>query len=604
MNPTAANLETVPPTARAARSSAEIAEFLLEVSDAVNTTLQLDDLLRRVAELVARVIPYQIFAILLLNEKTQEMRMRFQIGHEPEIAEKLRIPVGRGITGQAAQRREAVLVNDVEQEPTYINAHPNVKSELAVPLIVKNRVIGVLDIQSVERDFFTEEHQRLLLLVASRVAQGIENARLYTRAARQAQNLALLNEISRDLTSILNLDQLLERVSVLLRRLIDYQMFSVLLLDATGKKLQHRFSVRYKENVLIKHDIPVGIGLVGSAAQSKEPVLVRDVTKDQRYIALNPETRSELAVPLMYKDQVIGVLDLEHSRKGFFTDDHVRTITTLAAQVAIAIENARLYEHVIQQEQRLERELAMAHELQERLLPACCPKLRSAEISARFVPAWAIGGDMYDFVSYTGGQLGITIGDVSGKGAPAALYAALVSGILRSTAGSEPSPSEMLAAINLGLAERPIAAHFVSLIYAVWDDTTGTMQLANSGLPRPVFCHRGKAQIVQVTGIPCGLFPDADYEEMTIAARPGDVFVLMSDGILDAANAAGDLFGRARLEQVVAASCGGSADEVVRAIFEAVAAHTEGMEPFDDQTVVVLKVGQPTEGMSWSATRG
>src|SRR5688572_4185495 len=143
MNPTAANLETATLPARASRPAVEMAEFLLEVSDAVNTTLQLDDLLRRVADLIERVIPYRIFAILLLNEKSQEMRMRFQTGHEPEIAEKLRIPLGKGITGQAALRREAVLVNDVEREPNYINAHPNVKAELAVPLIVKNRVIGV-----------------------------------------------------------------------------------------------------------------------------------------------------------------------------------------------------------------------------------------------------------------------------------------------------------------------------------------------------------------------------------------------------------------------------------------------------------------------------
>src|SRR5205814_6372749 len=197
----------------------------------------------------------------------------------------------------------------------------------------------------------------------------IEKARLHTRTTRQARTLGLLNEIARELSSILNLDELLKRIAELLTRIIDYQMFSILLLDRAGEKLQHRFSVRFHENIHLKHDIGIGEGVVGYAVQHKEAVLVPDVSKDSRYIALNPETRSELAVPLIYKDTVIGVLDLEHTRRGFFTEDHKRTVTTLAAQVAIALENARLYEEIARQERRLERDLKLARELQFRLLP-------------------------------------------------------------------------------------------------------------------------------------------------------------------------------------------------------------------------------------------
>ena len=251
---------------------------------------------------------------------------------------------------------------------TYIAAVPNVRSELAVPLIVKNRVIGVIDIEARDPGYFNEEHSRLLTLVASRIAGGIENAQLYTRTTRQARILVLLNEIARELSSILNVDELLNRVAELLRKLIDYQMFSILLLDSSGEKLQHRFSLRFNENIHLKHEVPLGRGIVGIAAQTCKAVLVPDVSKDPRYVEANPETRSELAVPLIYKDKVIGVLDLEHTRRGFFTDDHRRTMMTLAAQVAIAIENARLYQEIARQERRLERDLALARELQMRLL--------------------------------------------------------------------------------------------------------------------------------------------------------------------------------------------------------------------------------------------
>ncbi len=567
-----------------------IEPLLLEVADVVNTTLDLDTTLRRVAELVRKVIDYEIFGILLLNEKTQELYFRFSVGHSREVADRMRVKVGEGVTGTAAQRREAVLVGDVSADPRYISAVPNVRSELAVPLIVKNRVIGVIDIESPLPDHFTEEHKSLLTLIGSRMAVGIENARLYTRVTRQARTLLLLNEIARELTSILNLDEVLKRVGELLQRLIDYQMFSILLVDAAGEKLQHRFSLRFQENIHLKHDIPLGKGIVGFAAESREAVLVRDVKKDPRYIDTNPETRSELAVPLIYKDKVIGVLDLEHTRRGFFTEDHQRTITTLAAQIAIAIENARLYEEIARQERRLERDLAMARELQFRLLPQSRPKLANLDIAAKFSPARAIGGDLYDFVSYSQSRTALVIGDVSGKGAPAAIYAALVSGIIRSHAPMEPGPAEMLSAVNYSLADRRIDGQFVSVIYAVWDDENRTLQVANSGLPRPVYCHNGKTQLIEATGLPLGLFDDADYDEFTFQAKDDDIFVFFSDGILDATNKAGDLFGRTRLEKVIAEQCANSAEAMVKSIFKAAAEHARGVETFDDQTVVAIKV--------------
>ncbi len=564
--------------------------LLLDVADVLATSLDLDTTLRRVAEVVRKVINYEIFAILLLNEKTQEMRFRFQIGYPPEFADGTRVKVGEGVTGLAAQLREPVLIDDVREDPRYIEAIPNVCSELAIPLITKNRVIGVIDIEAREPRYFTEEHQRLLTLVASRMAAGIENAQLYTRTTKQARILLLLNEIARELTSILNLDELLGRIAELVRRLIDYQMFSILLLDPSGQKLQHRFSLRFNENIHLKNDIPMGHGLVGYAAESKETVLVPDVTKDPRYIEANPETRSELVIPLVYKNKVVGVLDLEHTKRGFFTDEHNRTMTTLAAQIAIAIENARLYEEIERQERRLERDLSLARELQSRLLPQTNPKLAHLDVAAKFVPARTIGGDLYDFIPYSMSRLGIVIGDVSGKGAPAAIYAALVSGIIRSHAPIEPAPGEMLSAVNLSLAERRIEAQFVSIIYAVWDDAQRILTVSNSGLPRPIFVHNGKNEVIEATGLPLGLFDEAEYDEFEFRMKPGDMFVFFSDGILDARNSNGELFGRGRTERVVAECADKSASCVVESIFKAVTEHAAGVETFDDQTVVAIRV--------------
>jgi sigma-B regulation protein RsbU (phosphoserine phosphatase) len=188
-------------------------------------------------------------------------------------------------------------------------------------------------------------------------------------------------------------------------------------------------------------------------------------------------------------------------------------------------------------------------------------------------------------------RLGIVIGDVSGKGAPAAIYAALVSGILRSHAPIEPGPAEMLSAVNMSLAERRIEAQFVSLIYAVWDDEERKLTVANSGLPRPIYMHSGgNNEVIEATGLPLGLFDEADYDEFEFRMKPGDMFVFFSDGILDARNRSGELFGRGRVDKVVAQCTDRSADCVVDSLFQAVAEHSSGVETFDDQTVVAIGV--------------
>jgi len=564
-------------------------EFLTRLADALNTTLDLQTLLKRTADLVRVVIDYRIFAILLVNDRTRDLRMRFQIGHTHE-AERLRIKMGHGVVGQVAQTRQAILVNDVRAAENYINANPEVRSELAVPLIVKNRVIGVLDIQSEQPDYFSPEHMRLLQLVASRIGGAIENARLYSRVARQAQTLEVLNEISRELTSILDVDALLERVGQLLRRIIDFQMFSVWLINESEKVLENRYAVRFGERFRPTEKIPLNRGLVGVAITERRLVHVPDVRKDPRYVMVNPEARSEMAVPLIYKGKVIGVLDLEHTRTNYFNEDHERAMSTLTAQIAISIENAQLYQRVAQQEQRLERDLALAREVQLRLLPPLKPKHNNAEFSARFVPARSIGGDIYDFVNYDSNRSAIVLGDVSGKATPAALYAALVSGIMRSAANQLLSPSALLESLNDSLQERKLDSQYVVMLYSLWNDENRTLQIANAGASQPLFVRNGEVDTVHAEGFPLGMFPNVKYEEFTLSTQPGDSLIFFSDGITDAQNAEGDMFGDDRLQAIVKKNYQKPASKIADAILSEVSKFQGDRDRFDDETVVVLRV--------------
>jgi sigma-B regulation protein RsbU (phosphoserine phosphatase) len=563
--------------------------YLVQLAEALNTTLDLETLLRRTAELVRAVIPYRIFAILLLNDRTRELRVRFQIGHTTQI-ERLIVPMGRGVVGQVALTRQPVLLNDVTASDFYVQVNPEVRSELAVPLIAKNRLIGVMDIESEQKDFFGPEQLRLLTLTASRIAQAIENARLYARVSRQAQTLAVLNEIATELTSILDLDPLLEKVGQLLRRLIDYQMFTIMLLDEKGEMLITRYAWRFGHAQAPVRSFPITSGLVGAAVREWRMVNVPDVRNDPRYVLMNPETRSELIVPLFHKGRIIGVLDLEHTRAGFFNEEHERVLSTLAAQVAIAIENARLYQAVRTQERQLEQDITMAREVQLRLLPPVAPETANAEMAVRFAPAHTIGGDLYDFIEYGPGQIAIVLGDVSGKAAPAALFAALVSGIMRSAAQQQPKPAEMLALLNDAIQERKLESQYVTMLFAVWDNETRTLQVANSGAAQPVLCRGGVSSTVQAEGFPLGLFLDVSYDELTVATEPGDVVLFVSDGILDAENAQGEMYGGERLADLLCSRREQTAQEIADALLADVAGFLGEQDHFDDETIIVLKV--------------
>ncbi len=563
--------------------------YLANLADALNTTLDLQTLLNRTSELVRAIINYRIFAILLLNDRTHELRMRFQIGHTKEV-ERMRFPLGKGVVGQVALTRQPILLNDVTSFPDYLSANPDVRSELAVPLIAKNRLIGVMDLESEHAGYFRAEHLHLLTLTASRIAQAIENARLYTRVSRQAQTLTVLNEISMELTSILDLDPLLERIGQLLRRLIDYQMFSIMLLDEKGETLITRYAWRFGYAHAPLRRIPITSGLVGASVREWRVINAPDVRKDPRYLAMNPETRSELVVPLFHKGRIIGVLDLEHTRTGFFNEDHERVLTTMAAQVAIAIENARLYQAVTRQEQQLERDIAMAREVQLRLLPPVAPEHIHADMAVRFLPARTIGGDLYDFLEYGPGQTAVVLGDVSGKAAPAALFAALVSGIMRSAAHQQLQPAAMLATLNDALQERRLDSQYVTMLFALWNDENQTLQVANSGAVQPIFCRNGESNSIRIEGFPLGMFSNVTYDEFSVATQPGDVLVFVSDGILDAQNDHDEMYGDERLASMLSGNREHSAAHIADAILADVTRFQNGRDRFDDETIIVLKV--------------
>src|SRR5258708_4867310 len=395
-----------------AEVSAEVLATLAEIGEEVNASLDLDEVLSRSAALIKRHIDYEIFGVLMIEGDGSYLRHRFSIGYSRELADNLRIPLGQGITGSAAATGHPVRVSDTSKDARYINAIDSVRSELAVPLMLRGKCVGVLDIQSRHVDYFTRDQQNILTLLASRLAVAIENARLFQKVSAQAETLLLLNEVSRETSSILDVEELLRRAAEQTKRVIDYQILSIMLYDEDQKVFRHRLDVKHGHRVQGKLRAAVSEGIVGAAATLREPVLVPDVTKDPRYLMVNPETGSELSIPMIHKGKVIGVLDLESPQLNYFTEDHVQTLSILAANLAVSVENARLYEQVARDEARLERDLQAAKRIQGALLRPLPSEDYGLDMAARDLSAPGVCGDLYGVLRFGPQPLGRALGGV------------------------------------------------------------------------------------------------------------------------------------------------------------------------------------------------
>ena len=577
-------------------SDTELLSTLFDLGREVTSVLDLEELLAKIPQLIARLTRFNAFSVYLLDELRQELRIAYAVGYPDGVTATQHLRLGQGVVGAAAEEGRPILVNDIRLEPRYQGPLRNMLSQLAVPMRRKGRVIGALNLLSERTGAFTSQDEALLRQFAAHVAVAIENARLFKSERQYVDTLETLAEIGREMSSILDLDVLLTRIAGLTKRLIDYRTFGILLLNEATQELDMKFAVRYGEDATSKR-VKLGQGLVGWAAEHKEPVLVSDVSKDPRYLNLVPDARSELVIPMLIKDRCIGVFDLESPELDAFTKEHKELLTLLASQAAVAIENARLYEEVRRNEERIERELRFAQRVQVALLPTELPaELHNADVAGRFEPAHELGGDLHDFLAPEPDSLVVAVGDVSGKGAPAALYGAYAAELVRSrTLRRRYTPDRfsvagVLQSMNKILHERQLAEYFCTLCYAFFDFKGRVLTMSNSGLPYPIRCSEDDCGQIELPGVPLGSFAGVTYDEVAIPLNQGDVFVFCTDGIFETMNLENDEFGARRVCEIVRAHRHETARAIVDAIFEATIRFRGHAPQDDDMTAVAVKI--------------
>ena len=569
---------------------------LFALSREVTSVVSLEELLRKIPELISRLIQFQAFAVYLLDPKHGEVTIAYSVGYPDETARTLRLKVGEGLVGAAVRDGAPILVNDVHADPRYVEAVAGTCAELVIPLRRKGRVIGALNLLSPTAGQFTDVDEAVLRTFGAHVAVAIENAQLFDRERKHTATLQTLAEIAREFGVILDVDELLTRIANLTRRVIDYRTFGILLLNQEKQELELKVAFRYGDWTGIPR-VKVGSGLVGYAALHKEAVLVPDVSKDPRYIEVVGDARSELVIPLVTGDRCIGVFDLESPELDAFDASHVEILTLLASQAAVAIENARLYETIRANKARMEKELHFAQRVQAALFPGDLPKRwKGVDVAARLSPAHELGGDFYDFLAPEPNGLVVAVGDVSGKGVPAALYSAFAGELVRSRtftrryAPERFTPAGVLASMNTILYERQLEEYFCTLCYAYFDLKRRTVVFANSGLPYPIRCSGSTVTQIELPGLPLGSFPGSSYDQATFELAIGDMFVFCTDGVFEARDPRGREFGVGRLFHVIEEARHKPAQEIVDAIFAAVQAFRGDAVVHDDLTAVALKV--------------
>ncbi|HXG87603.1 MAG TPA: GAF domain-containing SpoIIE family protein phosphatase [Vicinamibacterales bacterium] len=588
---------TVPPSdLKAASSDTELLATLFDLGREVTSVLNLDELLEKIPQLISRLTTFTVFSVYLLDEKRGDLYIAYAVGYPEDVVKNFRLQVGEGVVGTAVAEQRPILVGDVSAEPRWMGVVKNVHSGLAVPLRHKGKVLGALNLLSDQKNAFTERDEAMLRQFGAHVAQAIVNARLFASEQEYSATLETLAEIGHEMSAILDLNELLTRVAHLVKRLIAYRTFGIALLDDTTQMLDLKIAISYSDAKSVE-PVKIGEGLIGYAALHKEHVLVPDVSKDSRYINAVSDVRSELVIPLLIKDRCIGVFDLESPELDAFSKKHVELLTLLASQAAVAIENARLYVALRDNEVRLEKEVRFAQRVQMALLPQELPKkLKGVDVAWHFDPARELGGDVYEFLSPEFNTLVVAVGDVSGKGVPAALYSSFVGEVVRGRTyrrrftPERGSPAAVLTSLNRILHERQLEEYFCTLCYSVFDLKKRAVTFANSGFPYPAHISGDTTvQIVQ-PGLPLGSFGASTYDDITVELKQDDVFVFASDGISETFNASGEEFGSERVMATALETRHKPAKEIVEAIFGAMRAFRGDAEQTDDQTVVVVRI--------------
>lgn len=432
------------------------------------------------------------------------------------------------------------------------------------------------------------ELKKLLLRVLRKTADMLQNTRLYSEVKRKSLQNRLLLDIGKKISASLNLKEVLETIIDSIQQLVSYDAGGIFLVDRKHNVLRRKVTRGYNRKLLDRIPIKIHQGIAGEVIRKKTPIIINDVSKSPNYYSLRKTTRSQLTLPLIARKEVIGILVLESDQLNHFTNEDMELLMTFASQAVIAIENAQLFEASLQKK-RLESELVVASKVQKALLPDRPPSFPGLKISAVNIPSRIVGGDLYDVFRLNPNELGIAIGDVSGKGAPASILMAVLYAGFKSLLKEIYTVSEVVALLNNLLTETTAEGYYATFFFGKINQETLQFTYTNAGHNAPILLHKdGTTDRLKTGGIVLGFLPDQEYHQETVQLRSGDYLLLFTDGITEVKNNRGEEFGEQRLIEFLKQHYGKKPTELKSVLLNEVKHFSSRKEFSDDITIIIL----------------
>jgi len=580
-----------PGTPEAAVSS--LSTLVLHLREGFDASTNLTDLLKAAGRHVRKLVDCDKSRIWLARRAGRRLVARdFPGGDRPPTL--IQIARDEGLAGWVFANGQVLRLDPGAPRPVLKGEVPRFRSALVLPLYRRGEVFAAIEcLDKNGEGGFTAEDVDRLDVAGEHVAFALDNALLYLETERRALEKEVLLEVTTTLSATLDLDEAIEQILKSLRQIVDYDAAALYLVNPKTQALELANEAGYPSGCEEAFGLMVGQGIVGWVAKTGEPAIVPDVAGDTRYVVARPETRSELAAPLRVGGRTIGVFNLESDRPDAYHEGHLELVTALAAQAAITVERARLTRELLER-RRLEKELAIAREIQLSFLPETAPKIPGFDLAGTTIAHDEVGGDYYDFIPISDTRLGIAIADVSGKGIPAALIMAGFRMSLLAEVRNEFAIRAVMRKVNRLLFESTDRDKFVTSLYGVLDHKNRVFIFSNAGHNPPVLFRRdGPIEYLSDGGVALGVLAESDYDDRPVALRPGDVLVMFTDGISEAEAPSGEHFGLGRIERLVESMLDQSAGAILAALVDRVQEWSGTRGQSDDLTLVVLKVNDP-----------
>jgi GAF domain-containing protein len=577
--------ETQAELIRLAQRKIQELSLINQVSGAVSSTLDLEELLDIALEQSMLAVGADTGSLMLVHEETGRLEIAASRGLPQKTVESTSQQVGTSVAGWVAEHGESVLVSNAHTDERFRMPffRDDITSAASVPLRSKSAVIGVLNVNTTQADRrFDERDLELLGTVANELAVAIDNARLYARVNRRTKQLDSLLSISKTVTSTLNLDELLRRLADEITKLFGLDACVLMLLDDLSGRLRLGYGSGLKTRRRYAY-YDLASPLAAHVGKTGKKLLVRDIRNSKNLttdISEREGLRSVICLPLKNAGKLVGVAVGFTKEVRTFPRSQREIMRPLGELAGVAIRNARVYR----------QKYKMAEILTQRLVPSSIPEIDGLDIGHKFMPAHEVGGDYYDFLQVGPGKLGIVVADVSGHDVEAAEYTTMGKHVIRAYAREHASPARVLGNTNDLICEDTRAEVFISAFYGVLDLEKKKLRYANAGCERPILYRPsdGTASHLAADGMLLGIRARARFEEREIDLRPGDIIAMFTDGLTEA-GVEKSRFGAERVISAVASNARFDAQQIADAISNALFEFVHGRVT-DDVAIVIVKV--------------